>query len=328
MRPTPPTVLHVLPLPHPHILLPGNRLTLSISRETGDELLALIDEHEDTQADGRRTRGKTKPFLIAAVPAVPSPASTTPTETGTPTPSIQGRDYLPPIQPQPPSTPNPTSDSHPHLSEWGTSAQILSLVKTRPSTRTEKIGEHGPLTVVRRAPTTSYLVSLQGLTRIKLVGPSNSTPSLSFTALPLFTISHASASPPDSEQFESESLIKFKQSALTLLDTLARDSVQKVKREAYTRVAEMLDDLDTHSSSSESLSRAAWMVDVLVGNIINDYNDKLGKFLSFRFVILFRQPYSYIMHAVPQHYLIRTRFSDIHKICIYNGRIPKDCLGS
>ena len=72
-------------------------------------------------------------------------------------------------------------------------------------------------------------------------------------------------------------LIKFKQSALILLDRLARDSVQKGKREAYMRIAEMLDDLDLHPSSPESLSRAAWVVDVIVGNVINDHGDKLGK---------------------------------------------------
>lgn len=225
------TVLHVLALPHPYVLLPGNRLTILIPRETGDELLALIEECEETEVEGHNR----KPFLIAVLPS---------------------------IQPQPP---NSVSNS-----EWATAARVLRLVNPPP--------EHS---LVPGAPNTSYLLSLQGLTRIKLLGPSKNTPK-SFTALLPYTVSHASAS--DSEQLEPETLIKFKQSAIALLDRLTRYSVQSAKRDAYIKLADLLNDLDVHSSSSESLSRAAWVADVLVGNVVRDYDDKLGQ-LSY-FVLL------------------------------------------
>ena len=140
--------------------------------------------------------------------------------------------------------------------------------------------DRNPFMMVRRASTRDYLVTLHGLTRVKLLGPTPSHRSQPFTTLSLHTISYASASPPDSEQIDPASLANFKQSALTLLDRLARDPAQKVRREAYIKISEMLDDLDLHSSSSESVSRAAWMADTLVGSVVNDYNDRLGKLLS------------------------------------------------
>lgn len=297
MKPPLATSLHVLPLPYPFILLPGNRLTLSVSKETGDELLAMIEKHEErgeeeghvsSQVRMRTAVKNRKSFLIAAVPVVSSlGASTASTTTKTLAPGLQRGDTLPPIQPQPRS--NPNSDAHSHLSEWGATARILRLVKPSTSAEIEAIGGDIPLTVARGAPTANFLVSLQGLSRVKLLGPSNTTSSrhsLPSTAFPLYSVSHASPPAPDLEQFAPEMLIKFKQSALILLDRLARDSVQKGKREAYMRIAEMLDDLDLHPSLPESLSRAAWVVDVIVGNVINDYGDKLGKLFPLYIYIL------------------------------------------
>jgi len=272
-----PVSLHVLPLPHPHILLPGNKLTLSVSRETGHELIAMMEKYEEKEEEvpqtQRRTVGKNiKSFLVAAVPVVPateSPSSTASAKTET------GGDYLPPIQPQPHSNPNSASEPLSHFSEWGVTARILRLVKPSSPNQVETTDGHGPFAVVRGAPAASYFVSLQGLSRVRLLRPSNITPGLPSTALPLFSISHAPSSAPHSEQFDPEILIKFKQNALIFLDRLAHDSLKKDEREACAKVAEILDGSDFHSSSPASVSRAAWIIDVLVGKV-NDYNDKLG----------------------------------------------------
>jgi len=288
----PPTSLHVLPLPHPHILLPGNRLALPVSKETFHELIAMMETYEEKEEEEgyvppqtqRRTVGKNrKSFLVAAVPIVPgteTPSSTASTKTDTPAPGLEGGGYLPPIQPEPHSNPNPASDANPHFSEWGVTARILRLIKPSSSNRIETTDGHGPLAMVRGTgtPPASYVVFLQGLSRVRLLEPSKITPSLSSTVLPLFSVSHTSSPAPGLEQLDPEALIKFKQSALIFLDRLARDSVKRDEREARIKIAEMLDDPDLHSSSPESLSRAAWIVDVLVGKI-NDYNDKLGKLL-------------------------------------------------
>ena len=215
--------------------------------------------------------------MAVAIPAVPSSGTSSSTLS---TETTKAVGYLPPIQPQHPSNIKSTSSQ---LSEWGTTARILRLVKPLSSLSQSEHNDRNPFTMVRRASTRDYLVTLHGLTRVKLVGASDATPSRRsplFTTLFLHKICHASASPPDSEQIDPASLANFKQSALNLLDRLARDSAQKAKREAFVRIAEILDDLDIHSASSESVSRAAWMADTLVGSVVNDYSDKLGKLFS------------------------------------------------
>ena len=61
---------------------------------------------------------------------------------------------------------------------------------------------------------------------------------------------------------------KFKQSALRLLDRLAKDSAQQSRKDGYNKIAAMLEDITD--------ARAPWMADVLVGSVSGEHSDKLG----------------------------------------------------
>lgn len=138
--------------------------------------------------------------------------------------------------------------SEPVLADWGTAARVLRLVKPP-----------------ARNPRQPYLVSLHGLTRVRLLTPkSELPPGLVSAPLTLHDIEY-----PSSEKVPSREVVdKFKQSALRLLDRLARDSVQQTRKDGYHKIAGMLDDITD--------ARAPWMADILVGTINGEYNDKLG----------------------------------------------------
>jgi len=196
--------LHILPLPHPLILLPSARLTLPVSKDLGESILALIEESEVLP-------------VVAGVPITAPPTVT-------------------PVQP------------NPGLAEWGTAARVLRLVKPP-----------------ARNPRQPYLLSLHGLTRVRITSPFTPNSGLD-GSLTLHDIEY----PPTETVPSREAVDKFKHSALRLLDRLARDSVQQSRKDAYNKIAAMLDDI-THA-------RAPWMADVLVGSINGEYNDKLGAY--------------------------------------------------
>ncbi|KAG5644270.1 hypothetical protein DXG03_008755 [Asterophora parasitica] len=161
---------------------------------------------------------------------------------------IDESDALPVIAAVPITNP-PSDNSSPVLSEWGTAARVLRVVK--PTLRNQ------------RQP---YLVSLHGLTRIRIIAASdtNSLPPELAADLTLQDIEY-----PPTERIPSEETVdKFKHSALRLLDRLARDSAQQVRKDSYNKIASMLEDITN--------SRAPWMADVLVGSINGEYNDKLS----------------------------------------------------
>lgn len=145
---------------------------------------------------------------------------------------------------------NPSSDTTtPVLSEWGTAARVLRLVKP-----------------TLRNPRQPYLISLHGLTRVRLIAsndPSSLPPELR-ADLTLHDVEY----PPTERTPSRETVEKFKYSALRLLDRLARDSSQQARKDSYNKIASMLEDITN--------SRAPWMADVLVGSINGEYNDKLG----------------------------------------------------
>jgi ATP-dependent Lon protease len=146
--------------------------------------------------------------------------------------------------------PDPDSPSYSPLSplaEWGTAARVLRLVK--PPARN------------RRQP---YLVSLHGLTRVKL---SAGKDKLQYTtdSLPSLNVEY-----PSNEMLPNkEAVDKFKQAAFRLLDRLSRDAVQPSRKDGYNKIANMLDDITD--------ARTPWMADVLAGSINTDYADKLGQ---------------------------------------------------
>ncbi|RDB23965.1 Lon protease 2, peroxisomal [Hypsizygus marmoreus] len=145
---------------------------------------------------------------------------------------------------------NPSSDnSTPVLAEWGTAARVLRLIKP-----------------TLRNPRQPYLISLHGLTRIRLIA-SNDVTSLPPELQEDLTL-HDIEYPPTERTPSRETVDKFKYSALRLLDRLARDAPQQARKDSYNKVAGMLEDITN--------SRAPWMADVLIGSINGEYNDKLA----------------------------------------------------
>lgn len=201
--------LPVLALPHPLILLPASRLTMPVSQQIGESILALIDESDALP-------------VVAAIPVTnQSPNTTTPV-----------------------------------LSEWGTAARVLRLVKP-----------------TARNPRQPYLISIHGLTRVRLIAPSETSPPPP-ELLADITL-HDVEYPPTEKTPSRETVEKFRHSAIRLLDRLARDSTQQIRKDSYSKIAGMLDDI--------TAARAPWMADVLIGSINGEYQDKLG--LLRRFVL-------------------------------------------
>ncbi|KAF5353538.1 hypothetical protein D9756_008013 [Leucocoprinus leucothites] len=148
-----------------------------------------------------------------------------------------------------PLTAPPSPNTTPPLAEWGTAARVLRLVKPP-----------------ARNPRQPYLVSLHGLTRIRLIHAHAHKDKLALLAdsLPTFDVEY----PPTDKVPNKEAIHRFKQAALRLLDRLGRDAVQPARKEGYAKIAGMLDDIVD--------ARTPWMADVLVGSINTDYNDKLA----------------------------------------------------
>lgn len=165
---------------------------------------------------------------------------------------IEDSDALPVIAAVPIINKNPTDV----LSEWGTAARVLRLVKPTP-----------------RNPRQPYLLSLHGLTRVHIISNASASdlpvptsvympPTKDDLAL------HEVEYPPTELKPSEEAVSKFKLAGIRLLDRLARDSPQQMRKESYLKIAGMLDDI--------SDSRAPWMADVLVSAINGEYNDKLA----------------------------------------------------
>ncbi|PFH45178.1 hypothetical protein AMATHDRAFT_71942 [Amanita thiersii Skay4041] len=151
--------------------------------------------------------------------------------------------------------PNSTVNSNttlpnPILAEWGTAARVLRLVKPP-----------------ARNPRQPYLVSLHGLTRVRIVPPQSGMPLPASSWISTLAL-HEVEYPPTERVPSRETVEKFKHSASRLLDRLAKDSVQQTKKDGYIKIAAMLEDITD--------ARAPWMADVLVGSINGEYADKLA----------------------------------------------------
>lgn len=189
------TKLPVLSLPHPLILLPTGRITLPVSRNIGETLLALVQESDDQP-------------IVAAVPSTAQGSS---------------------------------------LYQWGTASRIVRLIK--PPSRDSK---------------QPYLLSLNGITRVRIVDDVSHVDS---------GIVHLRVEyPPTDGVPTAENVVKFKAAALKLLNQLARDTTQQVKRESYSKVAALVEEV--------SHVRAAWMADVILSSTNAEYADKLGEYPS------------------------------------------------
>lgn len=231
--------LPVLALPHPLILLPSARVTVPVSKAIGEHILALIEESDALP-------------IVAAIPIT--------------APSIQSNDLDRDTGLQLLPSPNDAHDAKGSrddsadelmLAEWGTAARVLRLIRPQASSRSAN-------------PRQPYLVSLHGLTRVRLVNRSNPknklTTSILNLSLPIRDIEYpAQEAVPSKETIE-----RFKQSAGRLLERLSRDSVQLSRREGYSKVLGMLEDIQD--------ARTPWMADVLISTVGCDYPDKLGEY--------------------------------------------------
>lgn len=210
-----PTSLAVIPLAHPVILLPAARVTVSVSRNLGEHLLALFDESEAQP-------------VVAAVPLITNQTT---------------------------DNHNHKTDSNPVLSEWATAARVIRIVRPPP-----------------RNPRHPFFVTLQGLSRIHLTHPATQ-PAKPFAAgtyldsLLTHTVEYLDDA--DSELPTHENVEVFKAASLRLLDRLAKDALQPTKRDAWVKVAAMVEDVEEH--------RAAWLADVLVAAVNGEYEDKMGE---------------------------------------------------
>ncbi|KAI0092261.1 Lon protease C-terminal proteolytic domain-containing protein [Irpex rosettiformis] len=133
------------------------------------------------------------------------------------------------------------------LYEWGTASRIVRLIKP-------------PV----RNPKQPYLLSLNGVTRVRIVDDLSSDLSSG--------IVHLRVEYPTTDGVPSpENVMKFKAAALKLLNQLARDTSQEAKRESFNKVAALVEEV--------SQVRAAWIADVILSSTNAEYQDKLD-FLS------------------------------------------------
>ncbi|KAJ3994999.1 ATP-dependent protease La [Lentinula boryana] len=231
-----PTKLAILPLPYPVVLLPASRITVPLSAEVGEALLALFEANESLP-------------VIAAVPAA--------VDTSANASAVQ----------------------------YGTAARVLRLVKPPLGRSALDSGDR---------QSRVYLASLHGLTRVCLeerydyekamkIALNSTTPKLltrkiSYpSSLQLRDSSDSNPNVPVQVQAR-ESIIKFKAAALRVLQHMAQTSQQQARKDAFYKIAAMLEELkddaegleleDGRNSARDNLDRAAWMADVLVGSVL------------------------------------------------------------
>ncbi|GJE92960.1 ATP-dependent protease La [Phanerochaete sordida] len=144
-----------------------------------------------------------------------------------------------------PQTASPEAALYP----WGTASRIVRLI--RPASG--NLRQH-------------YLLSLNGIARVRVLDSNPDLPVVN-TGITYRKVEYPSAGGVPSP----ESAVKFKAAALKLLDQLAKDTTQQAKRDSYTKVAGMVEEVTP--------ARAAWMADVMVASINGEYADKL-EFLS------------------------------------------------
>lgn len=156
---------------------------------------------------------------------------------------VQESDEQPIVAAVPLTTPDGT------LYEWGTASRIVRLIKPP-----------------ARNPKQPYLLSLNGITRVRIVdtGP-GLRPDINSGILQLRVEYPSTDGVPS-----PENVVRFKASALKLLNQLARDTTQQTKRESYNKVAALVEEV--------SHLRAAWMSDVIVSSTNAEYADKLGQY--------------------------------------------------
>nr|GAT46762.1 ATP-dependent protease La [Mycena chlorophos] len=140
------------------------------------------------------------------------------------------------------------SDTSSALAPFGCAARILRLVRPPGN---------------RRNSRQSYLLTLHGLTRVRLPA--------TFTLDPDSVLSSSEVQYPDNPKDAPPRKVieTFKSSAHRLLDRLAQDSGQQIRRDGYSKISAMLDDVT-------DAARVASMADILVGTVNASFADKLA----------------------------------------------------
>lgn len=193
------TKLPVLTLPHPLLLLPSARLTLSVSRNIGDGLLALVEQES--------------PNILVALPTI-SPA---------------------------------TKTADPILSEHGTAARVLRLVRSG-----------------NRGTAQAYQLTIAGLARVQLEHP------LEVNNKSSDSLNYASVLYAEEDRVPSGPVVAaFKSAALNLLDKLIKPGPRK---EQYDRLMAMIEGASDHKVGA--------LADALVGTVDSEFVDKHGALTS------------------------------------------------
>ena len=197
------STLPILPLQQPSILLPASKITVTVKRELGQQLISLIQDSESQP-------------VVVAVPVITAE-------------SKEEKDAV-------------------VANEWGTVARIARLV--RPSALN---------------PNDTYLVTLHGLSRVRLGRPLNPS-----SESPEYLHYHPVEYPPSEQAPSKEAVEKFKKAALQMLGRLGQDASKASRRDAWVRFANMVEDITDR--------RVGWLSDLMVGSIITDYDDRLGEY--------------------------------------------------
>ncbi|KAF7978154.1 hypothetical protein HWV62_1328 [Athelia sp. TMB] len=153
-----------------------------------------------------------------------------------------------PLVPAPADSPAPEKGEG-GLAEWGVAARAVRIVRPPP-----------------RSPRHPFFVTLQGLHRIRLPPPSSPAVAAHTDALNTHAIEYPDSTqdtPPAREAVEA-----FRGAALRLLARLAQDAPAPAQREAWGKVAGMVEDVEP--------ARAGWLADVLVAAVNSEYADKMA----------------------------------------------------
>jgi len=147
------------------------------------------------------------------------------------------------------------------LHEWGVTARIASFV--RPRAQSDE----------------PYLLTLAGITRIRLTNTSTNTSSSTNNTDTSDASSHPHPlprvaviqSPPDTQSPPALDIVQdFKAAAIRLLERFAQDASQSArKRESWARIAHVVDETET--------DKAAALADAIVSAVGAEHVDKLGE---------------------------------------------------
>jgi len=158
------------------------------------------------------------------------------------------------------------NDGTTSLHDWGVTARIARFV--RPRAHSDE----------------PYLLTLTGITRIRLTSSSTnkaapSTSDASSHTLPHVTVIHP---PPDAQSPPMPDMVQdFKVAAIRLLERFAQDASQSArKRESWARIVHVVDETE--------LDKAAALADAIVSAVGAEHLDKLGECLSYYLLYVLR----------------------------------------